>query len=286
MLCRTPQANANLSRVAAGNARPAPRSFTGHQVERQNLVRMVHLDEAGISNPKHEPFVVVAGVVVHADKQWKDLERYLDELADQKAPRWHRQDFVFHAMELFSGGATFTRERFDKESRWSILDELVRIPGRFGLPVVAGWVERERLRQRYPAADTARLTLDAQVSAFIQCASAVELYMRLLGDNNDEVALIVMEENKTAHHFIMEAHSVMKNPDYHHIWREGGLEEATVTRIIDTVHFAAKQSSSPLQVADACAFAFKRHLMKTPENERFYAPLRRQMVRVPTDEVT
>jgi hypothetical protein len=32
-------------------------------------MRFIYLDEAGISNPAQEPYVVVAGAIVHADTQ-------------------------------------------------------------------------------------------------------------------------------------------------------------------------------------------------------------------------
>jgi hypothetical protein len=32
------------------------------------IVRLVYLDEAGISNPKDEPFLVIAGIAVNADR--------------------------------------------------------------------------------------------------------------------------------------------------------------------------------------------------------------------------
>jgi hypothetical protein len=42
------------------------------------------------------------------------------------------------------------------------------------------------------------------------------------------------------------------------------------TRIIETVHFAAKADSMPLQVADACAFIVKRHLMEKEDAGSFF----------------
>jgi hypothetical protein len=60
--------------------------------------------------------------------------------------------------------------------------------------------------------------------------------------------------------------------------------EFVLSRVVDTVLFAEKSESSPLQVADACAFAIKRHLMKTPEADRFYKSLVRKMVIGPKAE--
>jgi hypothetical protein len=113
-------------------------------------LRMIYLDEAGISNPAHEPFVVMAGIIVHADQQWKILERYLSDMADEFAPPEKRDGFIFHAKELFSGGKTFNREDFPKEKRWEILDYLVAIPEKFEFGIAWGLVERAALAAKYP----------------------------------------------------------------------------------------------------------------------------------------
>src|SRR4029077_13876330 len=79
------------------------------------------------------------------DKQWKPLGQYLSDMADEYAPKEHRANFAFHAMELFSGGKIFPREKYSKEWRWRVLDELVAIPGKFDLPIVWGRVPRAEL---------------------------------------------------------------------------------------------------------------------------------------------
>jgi hypothetical protein len=37
------------------------------------LARNAYVDDAGIANQKHEPIVVVAGVILHVDTQWRPL---------------------------------------------------------------------------------------------------------------------------------------------------------------------------------------------------------------------
>jgi hypothetical protein len=44
-------------------------------------------------------------------------------------------------------------------------------------------------------------------------------------------------------------------------------------RVIDTVHFAKKSETAPLQIADVCAFAIKRHLMGKAYSDRLFIPL-------------
>jgi hypothetical protein len=61
--------------------------------------------------------------------------------------------------------------------------------------------------------------------------------------------------------------------------------DLALKRIIGTPRFEEKGDSSPLQVADVCAFVIKRHLMKTKESDRFYGPLRQGMVLLPKEEL-
>ena len=49
-------------------------AFGGGPLRGDKIVRLVYLDEAGISNPAHEPWLVVAGIVINADKQFKLIE--------------------------------------------------------------------------------------------------------------------------------------------------------------------------------------------------------------------
>ena len=102
-------------------------------------MRLVYLDEAGISNPQQEPYLVVAGIIVHADEQWYALEQYLRDMVTDFIPPSLRAGFTFHANQLFAGGGKiFDRDVWPKETRWQILQELVSIPEKFDLPVVCG----------------------------------------------------------------------------------------------------------------------------------------------------
>lgn len=82
----------------------AVRALGGAALVGSKRVRFVHLDEAGIANPDHEPYVVVAGPVINADRDWKRIEEHLSGLADEFAPPGTREEFFFHATDLFSGG--------------------------------------------------------------------------------------------------------------------------------------------------------------------------------------
>jgi hypothetical protein len=227
---------------------------------------MVFLDEAGTGNPRVEPYVVVAGVIVHADKQWKAVESHLAAMMAKYSPipvGDLPHNYSFHATELFSGGKVFTRERFSKEQRWAILDELVSLPAKFELPVVA----RQALRSE------AKDVVDAYRYCFMEVSAQVEAYMRLLPDRS-EVASIIAEDLPAVHYWVDSFHRFQQS----HIQNTGGLhahhrDRLWLTRVIGRPHFEGKSMYSPLQIADACAFAIKRQLMEKPDAGRFYAPL-------------
>jgi hypothetical protein len=97
-------------------------------------VRLVYVDEAGISDKRQEPFLVVAAAIVDADKQLVALERHLDKIVARYIPPQHHDNFVFHASHLFNGGGKiFTRNNPDwpLPKRLAIADELAAIPAKF-----------------------------------------------------------------------------------------------------------------------------------------------------------
>jgi hypothetical protein len=85
----------------------------------------------------------------------------------------------------------------------------------------------------------------------------------------DEVAMIVAEERKEARDAIRAAHSLAmsKNlieqgmPDLAHLF--------PTTRIKAPPAFASKEEEILLQIADACAWTFQRHMRGGSQSERF-----------------
>ena len=243
------------------------RSFVGGPLLGDNIVRMVFLDEAGTGKPEEEPYLVVAGVIVHADKQWKPIERRLEKLWYDHMPTDVPPGHALHAKELYSGGKVFTRERFDREARWHILDKLVAIPHEFNLPVVIGFVPRSE----YP------VLADACAQAFMLVAGNVEAYMRVLPDR-DEVASIILEDNQEARRHVKDTQSKLQDRDALLHLPAQQRDTYWLTRIMGEPHFEGKSAISLLQIADACAFAAKRKIMKKPDADRFFVQFTHQLV--------
>lgn len=241
-------------------------------------MRFVYLDETGTGNIDVEPLTAVAGVIVDADKQWRVLEQYLKDMADDFALPEHRNSFVFHAQELMHGGKTVSREKYPRERRLFFLRSLCEIPGKFKLPVSFHSVDRRALLTKNPKLNHSELLEQALLHASISCAHGVERFMRRFADEN-EVAMLVYEKNGKNSKAIRE---------YHNLFRSNHMGQYVVDnpmtklvqfdRIVDTAHFADKTDTSILQVADCCAYMLGRLTRHKGDSIELTSPLLRQLI--------
>lgn len=264
-----------------------PFAFGGGPLNGSRRVRVVYMDEAGIS--KKEPWVVVAGVVVHGDTQWKPLERELDRIVQEEIPEPMQDGFILHATDLFHGsGATPRGEEWPQARRWGILDRIVALPKQFKLPLVFGCIERAKFPKRPETlAETAEFSPDdaafaAFHVAFGVCTLGAERWMR--DNTEDEIAQLIAENNDRVKRAAKGSHAFFRN--------RGQLEQSGILeldnadvlpfeRVIGTVHFALKREDRLLQVADACAFFMQRKLRNALGSDRFFTPLQDQIA-IPT----
>ena len=245
----------------------SPRALGGGPLLGDNIVRMAFLDEAGIGDPRHEPFVVVGGILLNADKQWKAVEKRLEELWYEHMPQDCPDGYPFHATELFSGGKVFTRERYDREARWAILEKILAIPAEFNLPVFGGFRERAVIPN----------AVECYENCFIAAATGVEAYMRMQPDRH-EVAMLILEDNHQVREHVQDALFHMRNPRSLRDLNASDRDRLWLTRVMGEPHFESKSAISPLQVADAVCFAMKRHLMGKRDGDRFHEHIRSQIV--------
>lgn len=251
-------------------------SLSGNALEGETVTRFVYLDESGISNPKHEPFLIVAGVIVDADRQLKALERSIERIADRKIPAQHRDGFFFHAKDLFAGeGPVFgkTAALFTLEERLKIADELAALPRKLGLPVTFGIIERAK----WPATfDGSSMTPKEKVagehlSAFMTCAIDVEVWMRKNAPN--EVTMLIVEDNKEMKVRMKETQNAFRRKDIVDKLGDGQRQYFPFKKIKTSPLFEAKEDSVALQLADFCAYVIKRRAMQDEHSIRFFSVL-------------
>lgn len=242
-------------------------------------MRFAYLDESGIGDPRREPHVVVAGVIVHADLQLKSIEKYLFDMIEDCVRPEDRANFTFHAKELYNGGRILRREVYPKNFRHKVLRELCEIPAKFDLPVVMGSVEKAHLQGNYTQSKPRDIAIAAQAMASTACLISIERYMRRAEQAN-EVAALVYENNEQAKRLIRSTHNFLRKPSAA-LSREGDDEwnkYIPLQRIAETAFFAEKTESSIIQVADAIAFAINKKWRKTDDCDYFFGPVDGQLI--------
>jgi hypothetical protein len=254
-----------------------PRSFSDVKLQGDKLVRFIYVDESGIS--ANEPSTVVAGIIVKGDKQWRAVEECIAGLIKKYVREEHRDGFIFHAHELFSGtGKVFgDRIKYPRERRTEALKALLAIPSRFHMALVFGF-ERKNPAEETPTKEMRRQAASKhQATAFASCVMAAEKYMRLNAGRN-EIATLVAENNTDTRKMVEWMHQVLRGRTRgaqgifkaFKRFAPGGLP---ITKIVDTVHFVRKSDAFLLQIADACALIARYHFENKPNIEQFFAAL-------------
>lgn len=249
-----------------------PYALGGAQLCGSRVLRFTYVDESGISN--HEPFVIVAGVVIHGDDALAPVEDHLESLMRENIPERDWDSFHFHAKDLWQGTKYFKdRDVWPLERRMSLMRRLCWVPDAFDLSVVFGFHSREEIRQFVPRYNTVSAhdqSVLAHAYAFISMTVNLERHMK--NKHPGEVTFLTVEDRPEVKKTLKELHQIIK--------RQGSeLEFVAVAdvlplrRIRDTPHFAAKSECRLLQLADVCAFILNGHLRRVPGNDEFYDAL-------------
>ncbi len=248
--------------------RACHRSFSGHPLDGDKIVRLIYMDEAGTS--AKEPVSVVASVIVDANTQWKVLADALEEAFDELVPDKFRSGFVFHAKELI-GGKRYQQE-WPFSERFALVCRVASLPRTFNAAISLGKVFRcdgdpHRLITR-----TVKAYEMDHILAFISCLEKSDYYLRTYAPQN-ELGTVIAEDLPRMKRYlsltaltlkkqqfvvdsdqllpsIFEAVAGLKPPPY----------VQKIERIIDVPHFVESSGAPLLQIADACAYSFRRCL--------------------------
>jgi hypothetical protein len=107
----------------------------GHPLDGEEVTRFAFLDDAGVDTK--EPRFVVAGFVMHRDRQSAVIEDELYALATQVRP--DKPNVVLSAKNIWSGTKEFDEDKHKLGmDRKALLLELAEMPRKFSLPVAFG----------------------------------------------------------------------------------------------------------------------------------------------------
>jgi Protein of unknown function (DUF3800) len=227
-----------------------------------NLVRLTYLDEAG--SDYGAPFLAVAGVVVHGDFEWPEINKRIAVLIENYIPESDRAGFFFHATDIFHGSGYFDRRKTewtDREKRWQILLDIARIIEDLSLPVVAGTYRKATFGGELIKAESAAFQHKMiHDMAVLDCMLWADRWLAKFAPS--ELSTIIHEDGTAAKPLIKATIRIMRSDE---LMRQWGFDPVVAAefglplkRIIDTVHFAEKADARPLQLADLCAFILGR----------------------------
>jgi hypothetical protein len=236
------------------------------------LVRLVYLDESGISSKLEEPYLVVGGVIVHGDHQLAKVETALEAVLERHIPEGQRYGLVFHSGNIYGGyGKFFDRRKnpgWTIDKRLAILSDIALIFEKANILTVSGFVERAKFPLTYTPAPDANLTVEAHLCAFMGCALEVEMWMRQ--NTRKEHCMIVAEDNREARRLIKESLRGLQDKKVAESQDPAHAKYFPLRHIKEDPAFQEKRPSHPLILADFVSFFMKRKLMGDAHAEPFY----------------
>lgn len=248
-------------------------------------MRLTFFDDAGLFNAKQEPFIVIGGVIVHADEQLVPLERELAAVIEKHIPEQDRDGFVFHAMEIWNGGRYFRREQWPAEKRHEILADLVAIPEKLQMPLSFGVQNRERACAFIDPSEISDRDAELQLysDTYARFCETIEKFMREVAGKN-EITVLIGEDNDAVRALTKHAHRIFR--DSKQISEIAPLlTYFPFERIREGVHFSPKEESKALQMADLVTFVVKRRLMGDPYITPYYDALASWLIVHPKPEL-
>ncbi len=229
----------------------------------------VFFDESGIS--VNDPLVVVAGVLIDGNTQWKPIEMALAGLRDRYVTPSQMPHFkCFHATDMFAGrGKVFAQTIRSLEESRDLLRQVIELPSRFQLPVAFGYTRKADTPESLKTSAQRRKSA-ARHHAVAASACAIMADQYLKKRRPSDLAWAVAEDNTETKDAVNGIYRLLNRTDSGiegfelvgdviYSFRFTG-EDAPLSKIISGFHYASKRDEPLLQLADACAFVVRRWL--------------------------
>jgi len=242
-------------------------------------VRYVFIDEAGTS--QKEPVSVVAGIIIHADKHCLRADEAVNDVLDLIPDYIREKCPVFHAKRIW--GDKKLRENWSLDERKSLLCSMMSIPRELELSLAVGACRRTtQLPEELLKSRNISLVQAHHGIAFQECVARADSFINKYARYN-EVATVISEDVPESKHllkhlarWLLKTGYVIPKEDVRLVHADGGslldideFRTRKVSRIRMPIHFVEKHDEPLLQIADACAFAFRRFLSKQDHGSDF-----------------
>jgi hypothetical protein len=254
--------------------RPFDRLLRSAALEGDARVRYVYVDEAGTA--ANQPISVVVAIIVHADTQCAEADARVRRILESVPVPFKQKHPIFHAKSIW--GERAFRDLWNLQQRLKVLRAMMSIPRKMNMAIALGTRRRstfidDAVRAMYPS-NLSLSQLDHGM-AFTCCIAKADSWIRQYAEHN-EVATAIAEDMLDIKSFLRQlakglqrkgfkipAHSLQVGDSF---TREE-LGVFKVSRIRLPIYFALKQEEALLQIADACAFGFRRFLSHQPRDD-------------------
>ncbi|MGE0830160.1 MAG: DUF3800 domain-containing protein [Hyphomonadaceae bacterium] len=217
----------------------------------------VYFDESGTGSLEREPYLVVSGIILHADHQWARAAESLRRIAIDEVGEERAAGLIFHAKELLNGGKRFPRSEWPRDRAMAALKRVVTIPRDLKITVLCNAVRKSDFMRK---GRTVKEAIDkAHEHAFLNCIGWAEEFMRK-NAGETELATVVAEDRAGMKQRLKAAFRKMHSKDAKNYVKPKFQHLFPLTKFVDTVHCVDKEDAPLLQIADACAHTIRRRL--------------------------
>lgn len=230
-------------------------------------LRYIFVDEAGTS--AREPVTVVVGIIANADEHVMSAEAMAYEAMGAVPPEF--RDEPFHAMQVY-GDKKYQDANWSLTDRLELLHAMMRIPRQIGMAVCLAvhWRGAVDFSQNLGRLGLTPAQSD-HFAAFQLCLAVADRNIRKHAKPREVATVVAEDVPEMRKHLRAIPQLLRKNPyilPQEMLRRTVGDEEAgyikqggdiRITRIRSSVHFVDKEDDPLVQVADACAYGFRRY---------------------------
>lgn len=228
-------------------------------------MRLVYTDEAGIA--PREPVRVVAGVIVEADQQLSLIEKELSLVLSHYLPKRLKPCFSFHASDVMSGKGNAGKIDWPLQERVDLIKAVVSLPRATSAPIAMACSYANTYPKSFKP-EKMRLHEFEHYMTYQSCLERADLYLRRNLAGAERGAVI--SEDTHMRNILLRAFHAGKIPYYmpaeHFIPSDYLTQENLkdhvyeLTCLINEPLFMRKGRAPVCDIADACAYSFRRWL--------------------------
>lgn len=228
-------------------------------------LKQIHVDEAGTS--RWDRIAVVAAVIIDGDRDFRRAEEKIGEAIKEHIPSDMQEGFVFHAKDVF--GKLKKERGWEIEKCYEITEAWLKVIVDLSLPFVTAWAAKpEHIIKNDRPYYTENANMLAHVTAFLTCFLKCDEYLAEFCQG--EVGSLLAEDVPSMKRTLNTMRKALVKGHFSELeW----LQKHPISHIKNAIQWCDKDDAVLLQLADACAFSFKRYITCQKGGDRLYSAM-------------